>query len=131
MLAFMEILEKQEFLSAPSQDPYLRTHPLTPERIDKVRKHFAHSPYSDLAPPVEDQMLFDRIRAKLIAFLQPPASVLGRYKENDRSLVARYARAIAYYRFPDLKRALPLIDGLIAEHADDPYFFELKGQMLF
>jgi predicted Zn-dependent protease len=131
MLEFMEILEKQEFLSAASQDPYLRTHPLTSERVDNVRNWVAHSPYSDLPPPAEDRILFDRIRAKLVAFLQPPTTVLARYKENDTSVVARYARAIAYYRFPDLKRALPLIDGLIAEHGDDPYFFELKGQMLF
>ena len=43
----------------------------------------------------------------------------------------RYARAIAYYRIADLKKALPLIDGLIAENPADPYFYELKGQMLF
>ena len=30
-----------------------------------------------------------------------------------------------------MKRALPIIDGLIAEHPDNPYFLELKGQMLF
>jgi predicted Zn-dependent protease len=32
---------------------------------------------------------------------------------------------------PDLKRAVPLIDGLIQDYPTDPYFRELKGQMLF
>ena len=43
----------------------------------------------------------------------------------------RYARAVAYYRQPDLPKALGLVDGLIAEYPQDPYFYELKGQMLF
>jgi predicted Zn-dependent protease len=45
--------------------------------------------------------------------------------------LARYARAIAYYRTPDLGKALPLVDGLIRDYPGDPYFRELKGQMLF
>jgi predicted Zn-dependent protease len=32
---------------------------------------------------------------------------------------------------PDLARALPVIDSLIAERPRDAYFYELKGQMLF
>ncbi len=32
---------------------------------------------------------------------------------------------------PELDRALADIDALIEEHPDDPYFHELKGQMLF
>ena len=43
----------------------------------------------------------------------------------------RYARAVAYYRQPDLPKALGLIDGLIKDYPEDPYFYELKGQMLF
>ena len=46
-------------------------------------------------------------------------------------MLARYARAIAYYRIPDLARALPAIDGLIREFPNNPYYRELKGQMLF
>jgi len=63
--------------------------------------------------------------------MDPPISTLMRYREDDKSIEARYARAIAYYRKPDLGNAIPLIDGLIAERPKDPYFHELKGQMLF
>jgi len=69
--------------------------------------------------------------AKLTGFLSPTSKALREYPESDQSLPARYARAIAYYRVPDLGRAVPLIDGLLSEHPDDPYFNELKGQMLF
>ena len=41
------------------------------------------------------------------------------------------AKTIALYRLPDLPAALEGVDALIVEDPDDPYFHELKGQMLF
>src|SRR5262249_36054126 len=53
------------------------------------------------------------------------------YPVSDRSVVARYARAIALYRIPRLDAALAEIDGLIRDYPNNPYYRELKGQMLF
>jgi predicted Zn-dependent protease len=131
LLQFFEILEQQELLSAARQDPYLRTHPLTQTRIEYIREHIAHSPYSANRDPPELIELHKRMKAKLAAFLGAPAQVLASIKPTDTSVPARYARAIAYYRIPDLKNALPIIDGLIKDYPNDPYFLELKGQMLF
>jgi predicted Zn-dependent protease len=131
MLAFMEKLEGQEMLVTTRQDPYVRTHPLTTDRMEEIRHHIEQSPWSDVPPPPEFVEPHQRMRAKLSAYLNPPVSTLYKYKENDTSISARYARAIAYYRIPDLDHALPLIDGLIAERPNDPYFHELKGQMLY
>ncbi len=75
--------------------------------------------------------MLDAIKVKLAAFTEPPSTTLAKYPEQDRSVLARYARAIAYYRIPDLDKALPTIDGLIRDYPRDPYFRELKGQMLF
>jgi predicted Zn-dependent protease len=72
-----------------------------------------------------------RIKMKLHAFLDPPSTTLASYPESDTSALARYARAIAYYRVPNLDKALPTIDGLIRDFPNDPYYRELKGQMLF
>mgnify|MGYP003338288301 CR=1 FL=1 len=41
-----------------------------------------------------------------------------------------YARAIAYYRRGQFDQALPLVEGLIAETPKDPYFWQIKGDML-
>ena len=130
-LEFMELLGDQELLVTSRQDPYVRTHPLTRDRIDEIRHHVENSPWSDVPVPPQFAEPHQRMRAKLAAFLQPPSSTLFQYKESDHSIAARYARAIAYYRIPDLDHALPLIDGLIAERPEDPYFHELKGQILF
>ncbi len=131
LLNFMERMSGQELLSPKRQDPYLRTHPLTRDRIITLRNHVETSEHADSLPPAALQLMHDRVRAKLFAFLSLPRETFRRYPEDDASVAARYARAIAYYRRPDLAKALPLIDGLIAEDPDDPYFHELKGQMLF
>jgi len=131
LLQFFEILQQQELLSGIKEVPYLRTHPLTSERIEMIRNHVEHSPYSNNPDPPEWIELHKRMKAKLIAFLQPPAQVLEQYPDSDTSIAARYARAIAYYRMPDLPKALGLINGLIAAEPKNPYFYELKGQMLF
>lgn len=130
-LNFMEILSKQEGLSSVQQDPYLRTHPLTIERVEFLRNHVAHSPYSNAPVPPQLEALHRRMRAKLAAFLDSPARTLQIWSPNDPSVEARYARAIASYRIPDLATALPLVDGLIKDYPNDPYFYELRGQMLF
>ena len=131
MLEFMELLGDQELLVSSRQDPYVRTHPLTRDRVAFIREWVDHSAWKDTPARPEFVEPFRRMRAKLFAFLEPPVRTFQRYKEGDNSIEARYARAIAAYRKPDLATALPLIDGLIAERPRDPFFYELKGQMLF
>jgi predicted Zn-dependent protease len=131
LLQFFEKLQSQELLIGTHEDPYLMDHPLTQERIDYVRDHIARSPYSNVPDPPAYVEMLSRIKAKVAAFTAPPATTLAKYPEQDRSVLARYTRAIAYYRMPDLDKALPTIDGLIHNYPRDPYFRELKGQMLF
>ncbi|MHA1597111.1 MAG: M48 family metalloprotease [Alphaproteobacteria bacterium] len=131
LLGFFDLLGDQELVSASRQDPYYRSHPMTRERIQALKAHLARSKFSDKPETPEFQIMYDRMVAKLKAFLDPPSRTLRAYKKDPDSLVSRYARAIAYYRRPDLDKALPLIDSLISDYPADPYFNELKGQMLF
>jgi predicted Zn-dependent protease len=128
---FFARLSGQELLITDRQDPYVRTHPLTRERMDTVDQAVKTSPYTN-APldPVREQN-HRRMVAKLFAFLKPQITTLQRYPEKDKSIEARYARSIAYFRRGQIDKAVPLIDGLIAEMPKDPYFWELKGQMMF
>ena len=69
--------------------------------------------------------------AKVRGFMDPPFQTLTKYKEADPSFPARYARAIAYYKGGQTDRAIKAIDALITDKPDDPYLYELKGQVLF
>lgn len=130
LLEFFEKLDDQDVLLRSRQSAYMRTHPLTHERIEHVRNHVEHSPARDRVEPERLREMYDRIVAKLAGFLQPPSKTLERYGDDD-SIAARYARAVAYYRIPDVNRALAEMDGLLKERPDDPYFNEMKGQILF
>ncbi len=131
MLEFFEILSGQELLSQARQSPYVRTHPLTRERVDTVRASLQHARYAGTPVPPEFDRMHKRMKAKLFAFIEQPARTFQTYKETDNSEAARYARAVAYYRIPDMAKAIPLIDGLIADYPEDAYYREMKGQMLF
>jgi predicted Zn-dependent protease len=131
LLKFMGKLSDQELLSPSQQDPYVRTHPMTRDRISALTEHVEQSPFSEKNPPPDIRELHKRMKAKLYAFINPMGRTLRTYKPSDNSVASRYARAIGHYRKSDLKKALPLIDGLIAEEPGNAYFHELKGQMLF
>ena len=131
LLEFFEILQDQELLHRSRQDPYVVTHPLTSSRVAFVRNHVEKSRYSDHELPTQFQAMHDRMVGKLKGFINPPAQTLNEFKADDPSVMARYARAVAYYRDARLSEALPVVDSLIADSPDDPYFHELKGQILF
>ncbi len=131
LLDFFKILEPEELLSPGQQDPYLRTHPLTTERIQYVQQHVLSSPYTKNPDPSQWIPMLADVKAKLNGFLDPPAQTLEKYPTTDQSVPARYARAIAYYRIPDVSKALAEIDSLIRDQPNNPYFWELKGQILF
>ncbi|MFN0044692.1 MAG: M48 family metalloprotease [Alphaproteobacteria bacterium] len=128
---FLRVLENQELLAVGRQDPYMRSHPVTRQRIDTVEAQVARSPYADAKLPPTIVEMHKRMRVKLAAFLDPVPTVLQRHPESDTSIVNRYARAIGLYRKPDLPAALATIDGLLAQEPKNPYFHELRGQMLF
>ncbi len=130
-LEFFQILGEQELLSTAQQDPYVQTHPLTRDRVEAVKAHVAKSPYSNNPPSPDFVLMHTRMKAKLIGFMKGLGLTLKAYPESDMSVGGRYARAIAYYRVANLAKALPLIDSLIAEAPNDPYYNELRGQMLF
>jgi len=131
LLDFLAVLGDQELLSPQYQDAYARTHPISRDRIDQLAVRAKASPYYDTPTPPELEEELHRMQAKLYAFLNRPASTMIVYKKSDTSIAARYARAIALYRKPDLENALVAVNALIADEPHNPYFLELKGQMLF
>ena len=131
LLDFMKSMEGDELLITEKQDPYAKTHPLTRERIDAIEAFVARSPNSVVQTSPALVEMHQRMRGKLIGFLGTPSNTLRQYAAHDPRIEARYARTIALYRKPDMQQAVPAVDSLIAEQPKDPYFRELKGQMLF
>ena len=130
-LAFFERLQNQEFrLSIPQEDSYERTHPLNRERLAVLEHSYQNDPAWDRPtdPLLEER--FQRVRAKLIGFVDDPRRTLQRFPESNRSIPARYARAYAWHRNHHPERAIAEVDDLLRERPADPYFLELRGQIL-
>ena len=130
-LEFFKKLQNQEYrLAIPQDNSYGRTHPLSGERISVLRDVYEVDPAWDR--PVDPQLeaRFERIKAKLIGFVSEPQQTLIKYPESDQSLPAHYARAYAWHKSAYPQKALAEADALLAAEPHDPYFLELKGQIL-
>src|SRR5215470_12982598 len=74
LLQFFQILQGEEMLAGIREDPYLRTHPLTLQRIEYVRNHVEHSRFSNVPDSAANIELLKRIKVKLGAFTSPPST---------------------------------------------------------
>ncbi|MBL4667487.1 MAG: M48 family metalloprotease [Sneathiella sp.] len=131
MLEFLEILGTNEQITVGKVDPYWRSHPISNDRISAMRNQVENSRFKD-APdtPLEIEAL-KRLQAKLYGFTRSLGQTLKKYPHSDQSTSGRYARAIAYFKYPNLEKAEVEINSLLDEFPGNPFFHELKGQMLF
>jgi len=131
LVDFFDNFRYEEVFSGAKRYPFFQSHPLTSERIEALRIRAAQQPHYNVVDSPEAQAQHDLMVAKLRAFTNAPQQTFIDYPETDTSFPARYARAIAYYRDLETERAVQLTDALIAEQPNDPYLWELKGQILF
>ena len=131
LVEFFNNFRYQQVFSEARRYKYFQSHPLSADRIASLRGPVERqSNYAKVDSP-EDLRDHAIMKAKLDAFLNPPAQTYVKYKEKDSSFPARYARAIAYYKASEPDRALKAIDALLQEQPNNPYLHELKGQVLF
>jgi predicted Zn-dependent protease len=131
MLQTFETFAQQEYVSSTYQDPFVRSHPVAAERLAQLRENVAKSPYVDVKDPPQLQLRHDMMRAKIMGYLDRPQAVYNAYPASDNSLPARYARAIVRNCSGKCADAIAEVDALIREKPDNPYFWELKGNLLY
>jgi predicted Zn-dependent protease len=129
-LDFFKKLGNQEFrLAIPQEDSYARTHPLSSERIASLEQIYRADPAWKRPTDAAIEARFQRVKAKLLGYIDPKRATIV-YPESDQSVPAHYARAYAYHRgaYPD--KAASETAALLRASPDDPFFLELKGQVL-
>ena len=131
-LATVTLLDRfrgQEALIPTRQDPYVRSHPLTRDRLRAVKGLAAGLKVAPLDQGASEYW-FRRAQGKLSAFVRRPAWTLDRMPRSGGSDIEVMQRAVAYHRQPDPKRARAEIDRLAEMRAGDPFVHELRGQIL-
>jgi len=129
-LEFFNKLRNQEYrLAVYAKDSYDRTHPLSQERIQALEEIYHKDPAWSRPTDPALEARFQRVRAKLLGYIDPQLAT-RKYPESDQTVPAHYARAYAYHlgAYPD--KALNEADALLATAPEDPFFLELKGQIL-
>jgi len=129
IISFLELLENMQI--SYQENAYTQSHPLTRERINDA-KNAAKDENCEIK---NSELLIDEkykfIQAKLIGFADPEntlISIKNNSKFNDDQ--KNYALAIANYKSFNLKKGNELINKLIKKYPSNPYFYELKAQML-
>ena len=130
MLTLFQLLANESLASRENADPYLLSHPMPLERIRNLELEAKKSPFFERDDAPQLLLRHQLMQAKLTGFIQSPQFVFQRYPSSDVSLPSRYARSIAMFRKGDNKNAIPIMDSLIRDVPEDPYFWELKGQAL-
>jgi predicted Zn-dependent protease len=129
-LEFFNKLRNQEYrLAIYAKDSYDRTHPLSQERVQSLTEVYQKDPAWSRASDPALEARFARVKAKLLGYVDPQRAT-NAYPESDTSAPAHYARAYAYHLGAYPEKALSEADALLASAPEDPFFLELKGQIL-
>lgn len=132
---FVQVFEQMGHMTGALEsriNPNRINHPLTAERLNNVRAQIEKmdSDYTPNNAPTDAQRSeFELVRAKLIGYLDSAENVATAYPKSDTSDAALYAHAIAYMRGGNLDAARTTTLALIDRAPDNPYFYELLGDV--
>ena len=139
IIGFLELLENMQV--SYQKNAYTQSHPLTRERIIDA-KNAAKNENCEInnktkktAETIDGKISIDErykfIQAKLIGFTDPE-NTLSSIKNNSKfnEYQKMYALSIANYKLFNLQKGNELINKLIKKYPSNPYFYELKAQML-
>jgi predicted Zn-dependent protease len=132
-LEFFKKLQNQEFrygYSTTDESAFYSTHPSSGDRLTRLAEVYEADPAWKKPGDRELERRFRLVKAKLYGYLAEPAATLQAYPESDTSEPARYARAYAFHKEALMDKASAETDALLAAEPANPYFLEIKGQIL-
>ena len=132
-IEFFKKLANQSYRMGYAQsdmDAFQSTHPLEGDRIAYLQDSYEKDPAWNRPSDPALEARFQRAKAKLYGYLADPKDTLKAYPVTDLSVPGRYARAYAWHKEAFLDKAMAEADALLAGAPNDPYFLELKGQIL-
>jgi predicted Zn-dependent protease len=117
-------------LAGTQLDPYQISHPMPRDRIANLQALAEASPYFDAVDPPNLQLRHDLMRAKIAAFSGSASTAAQLWRKSPSGMAASYGDAISTYLHGNLKSALAKTDALIKAMPKNPYFYELRGDVL-
>ncbi len=131
MVKMMQRLSQQNVLPESYQSEYYRTHPGTKQRLAVYEDHLVKSAFKNTRMAEADYANFSRIVAKLSGYENRPEDTLQALENDNLSIDERYERAIAYFRYGNSDAAIRDTQSLLLAEPENPYFYELGGEIAF
>ncbi|MEQ1541645.1 MAG: M48 family metalloprotease [Novosphingobium sp.] len=123
-------LEMRHGYTRTYDSEFYSTHPMTGDRIATLQDTYEQDPAWTRPEDPALTARFARVKAKLFGYLAEPKSTLQVYPPSQSDVAAHYARAYAFHKEAFLDKSMAETDALLAKAPRDPYFLELKGQIL-
>jgi len=128
--SFFKTLMRSEKIRTGKVDPFIQTHPLTKDRLENIANYLRNKETrQNFDEELQNQFLL--IQAKIYAFLKSNNRTVKKYLNRNQQLGGKLAAAIVDYKKGKIKEATTTMNQLILNSPNNPYLFELKGQMLF
>ena len=132
-LSFFKKLQNMEYrygFQRNADSEFYSTHPMTADRIATLEDVYSKDPAWTKPSDPALEARFQRVKAKLYGYVAEPQATLRDYPVTMTGVPARYARAYAWHKDALMDKAMAETDALLASNPNDPYFLELKGQIL-
>ena len=130
MLKTFERFQSALSLSGAQVDPYRISHPMPQDRISNLKDLIEKSPYRDKTDPPALQQRHDMMRVKIAAYTDGQSAVSRLMRKIADPLAVKYGDAQVSYLYGSLSSALGKTDALIKAQPKNPYFQELRGDIL-
>ncbi len=129
MLDTFKRLGQNPLFSSARRDPYALSHPLPRERVGLLKTIVEASPYFNKKDPAALQLRHDFARAKIAAYSGGASLVRNIFKKNLNGPAPTYGIAISHYLQGSAKTGLKLMNRLLKQYPQNPYFHKIVGEM--
>ncbi len=126
----LQSMEYRRGFTRTADSDFYSTHPITADRIATLQDSYERDPAWKKPNDQAVEARFQRVKAKLYGYLAEPHHTLIAYPATMSGVPARYARAYAFHKEAFFEKSMVEVETLLASAPNDPYFLELKGQIL-
>jgi len=129
---FFKTLQKGNRYTVGAAPSFLRTHPITSERISDIEDRLTEYPYKQRA----DDPSFHFVKGKIRVFLQDKKSTKKQLEINVKNksyiseLGERYALAYAYLRNENFNKAQSELEWIMSKNIENPMVEQLRVEIL-
>ena len=120
-------MQNKSFVIESKISPVNINHPLTSERLKNIKDKI--SKLSSKKYKKFDDRKLKFVKAKLVGYLKDSKSVKILYPENKKDLYSLYANSISNMQSGNLKIAKKQINTLIEKDKNNPFFYEILGEI--